>query len=111
MIAEQTTTPCIHCHDRDAQIMAILGGDQAGYAPLCADCAIEDKATRLAIGMPLPIYARFVQPAQQRLFDDAELAMRRWAAADRAVAATFMGTDTLIRLLNTPPWPGHAAAA
>ena len=111
MITEQTTLLCMYCHERDAQITAILGGDEPSSVALCAECAIEDKAARLAIDMPLPLYARFVQPAQQRLFDNAERAMRSWAAADRAITAAFMDTDTLLRLLNTPPWPSYAAAA
>jgi hypothetical protein len=111
MTAEQTTTPCMYCHARPAQVMATRGGDEPGCAALCGDCAIEDKSTRVAIGTPPPIYSRFVQPAQQRLFDDAAQAMRRWVAADRAVVTAFVDTDVLIGLLNTPPWPGRAAAA
>jgi hypothetical protein len=110
MTAEPVTALCMHCGARPARIVVTGDGDWAACAALCGSCAIEDKAARVVMGAPVPIYSRFVQPAEQHLLEEAAQAMRRWVAADRAVLATFMEADVLICQLNRPPWSGHAAA-
>jgi hypothetical protein len=111
MTTALSTTLCMYCYIRVAEILAAHSGDAFDCAALCGACAIEDKAARVAIGTRLPVYSRFVQPAARLLLDDAAQAMRRWIAADRAIFAAFAHADALIGLLNTPPWRDRATAA
>jgi hypothetical protein len=57
MATEQVTTLCMQCGARAARVVATGVSAGAEAALLCGTCAIEDRAGRMVIGAPVPIYA------------------------------------------------------
>jgi hypothetical protein len=110
MTRSYPTVLCMQCHAHPAKIAATWTGEHPGCAALCGECAVEDKASRVAKTALLPIYSRFVQPADRYLFDAADHAMRVWVTADEAVLAVFRETDALVEVLNMAPWGTLQAA-